>query len=155
MSRTWRLWLLCTAFALGAGAAFAQMSLLPEPCKGKTGEELDKCVRDITPVQETPRIEPQQPADDPAQMVNCTRMHPGDLSFCIRRNEVILECRNSFKYPDFNECFKTYIARADKPAAANCQREKPEQRARCNARNTLLAKCSADPLRYFRCMDIK
>jgi hypothetical protein len=150
-----RLFVLGIAFAFCARGTFAQMSLLPEPCKGKAGEELDKCVRDITPAQQTQRVEPYQAVDDPARMVNCLRMHPADVNFCIRRNEVILECRNAFKHPDFNECFNTYIVRAEKPKAANCQREKPDQRAKCTSRNALVAKCSADPLRYFRCLDAK
>ena len=127
--------------------------MLPEPCIGKTGNELDQCVRDITPPQQVQRFLPVEPAPDPAQMVNCLRINPADQAFCIRRNEVILECRNQLKYPDFDQCFGNYITRAPRPVAANCQKQKPGLRAKCASRNAVFVKCLEDPLRYFVCLD--
>jgi hypothetical protein len=143
---------IAAALCMHPVAGLAQMSILPEPCIGKTGDELDRCVRDITPPQRTQSLEPADPAPNPEQMVNCLKVNPADQQFCIRRNEVILECRNQLKYPDFGQCFANYIVRAGKPVAANCQKEKPALRAQCAARNAVFGKCLADPLRYFVCI---
>ena len=131
------------------------MSLLPEACVGKKGDELDKCVRDITPPQAIQRFEPVEPVPNPAQMVNCLNVSVADRDFCVRRNEVLLECRNVKKFPDFDRCFATYIVRASKPVVADCRKEKPELRAKCAARNAVFVNCSEDPLRYFVCIDNK
>jgi hypothetical protein len=148
---------LCGALYLFAAAGYAQMSILPAPCIGKTGEELDKCVRDLVPPLST-RFEPAETVPNPAQMVNCLKVDPADRGFCIARNEVIIECRNALKHPDSDRCFATYvpnIMRASTPAAVKCEREKPEQRAKCASRNAVLTKCVADPLRYFLCIGQK
>ena len=133
------------------------MSILPAPCIGKTGEELDKCVRDLVPPLST-RFEPAETALNPAQTVNCLKVDPADQLFCVARNEVVIECRNALKHPDFDRCFATYIPsvmRARAPAAVNCEREKPQQHAKCASRNAVLTECVADPLRYFLCIDRK
>lgn len=143
---------LYAVFCLSAAIAYAQRSLLPAPCVGKTGAELDACVRDITPPQQTQRLEPVEAVEDPAQTVNCLKVHRADQAFCIQRNEVILECRNSFKYPDFRQCFDKYIASAVKPDQLYCAKEKPAARTLCVARNTGSTNCLSDPLRYFYCI---
>ena len=137
-----------------AAAGYAQ-TLLPEVCAGKKGDELDKCVRDITPPQPVQRFEPVEPVMNPAQMVNCLMVNVGDRDFCVRRNEVLLECRNATKFPDFNRCFATYIALASKPVTVDCRKEKPELRAKCDSRNAVFVNCFEDPLRYFICIDNK
>ncbi len=130
----------------------AQMSILPEQCAAKTGNELDRCVRDLALPQIVPKLEFVEPVRDPAQLLNCTKVHAPDQVYCVARNEIILECRRSLKHADFDACFTGYMAQVAKPGRANCQLEKPGLRAACASRNAVFAKCLADPLRYFQCL---
>ncbi len=143
--------ILLSAVALCATYALAQHSMIPPPCAGKTGEALDQCVRDITPPL-TVRVNPVEPAQDPAQTVNCLRVHPADRNFCIARNEIIGECRNRVKYPDFSQCVTDYLSRLAMPRAADCSRGTSDARSECAARNKALLECKDDPLRYFGCL---
>jgi hypothetical protein len=136
----------------GAGEP-AQMSLLPPACAHLNGEALDKCVRDITVTQIAPKLEAvEAPPPDPAQLANCTRVLNADQDFCIWRNELILACRNTAKYPNFAACFSQFIPNLKTPVTANCAREKAELRAACAARNAVFAKCLEQPLAYFLCV---
>lgn len=136
-----------------AAPAYAQMSLLPPTCANLTGEALDKCVRDITITQIVPKLEAvEPPPPDPAQPANCTRVLAADQDFCIGRTEIILNCRNKAKYPDFAACFSGFVPNVKAPVAANCGREKADMRATCAARNTYYAKCLEEPLGYFLCL---
>ncbi len=146
---------LLAASCIYAAAGYAQMTLLPEACIGKRGDELDKCVRDLTPPYAGLRFEPVELGPNPAQMVNCLNVSVADREFCVRRNEVIVECRNAVKYRYFDRCFATYIALASKPVVADCRREKPELRAMCASRNAVFVNCFEEPLRYFICIDNK
>jgi hypothetical protein len=136
----------------GAGAS-AQMSLLPPACAHLYGDALDKCVRDITVTQIAPNIEAvEPPPPDPARPVNCTHVLTADQDFCVWRNELILACRDTAKFPDFAACFSRFIPNLKTPAAASCGREKAELRATCAARNAVFAKCLEQPLGYFLCL---
>jgi hypothetical protein len=139
--------LLCAASIVGA-----QSSMVPQSCSGKTGDALRNCVREITPAERVQRLEPVETAPDPTQPVNCLKVYPADRNFCIQRNEVITECRNKLKYPDFNQCFAQYMTKATSPKAQDCNRVSPELSSRCIQRNALFEKCMFDPLRYFICV---
>ena len=149
-SRTLRV-ALYAVISWSAALVHAQSSLLPAPCVGKTGAELDACVRDIAPPLK-PQLEPTPLVQNPAQTVDCNKVHRADQGFCLQRNEVIVECRNSSKHPDFRECFDKYIARAVKPDQLNCEKEKGTTRTACLTRNTRAIACINDPLRYFYCI---
>jgi hypothetical protein len=85
-------------------------------------------------------------------MINCTHELAADREFCVWRNEIILDCRNKAKHPDFVACFTAYVPNIAKPGVANCAREKTELRAFCTTRNAVFAKCLKEPLSYFLCL---
>ena len=135
-----------------ATAGHAQSFMLPPACMGMTGEQLDRCVRDITLPEITPRLEPIEAKPDPAQPVNCLKVVRADEDFCIARNEIALECRNVTKYPDFEQCANPLVMAQARPRAANCSRVAPARRAECELRNKVFSACVEDPLRYFICL---
>jgi len=136
-----------------AAGSHAQMSLLPPACANLGGDALDKCVRDIAVPNIVPKLETvEPPPPDPALPANCTRVLAADQEFCLWRNEIILTCRDSTKYTDFNACFAGFIPNVKRPLAANCAREKQELRAACVTRNSLYSKCLDAPLGYFLCL---
>ena len=136
-------------------SAHAQMSILPPQCIGKSGEALDKCVREITAPQYTQRLEPVELKADPMELVNCLRVGRADQEFCIQRNEVILECRNRVRHPDLSKCLAVFIARPTLPRAADCSGVDRELRNECVLRNKVYGECVHDLLRYFICLGEK
>ena len=144
-------WLIVTCLLPG-GFTAAQNSTIPQTCAGKSGEALHICVRDFVPSQQTEQITPAPISPRPAQLFNCLQVLPADQSFCIGRNEIILECRNKTKHPDFDKCFAGYIGNVPVPTAANCARSGKKLRAQCTHRNEVYKQCVVDPLRYFTCL---
>jgi hypothetical protein len=141
-----------TALTLCGAAGYAQNTMLPPACAGMTGEQLDRCVRDITLPQITPKLEPIEAKPDPAQLVNCLTTVRADEDFCIARNEIVLECRNRAKYPDFEQCANSLVMAQPRPPVANCVHAAPARRNQCELRNKVFAACTDDPLRYFICL---
>ncbi len=129
--------------------------MLPPACAGMTGEQLDRCVRDITLPQMTTRLEPSDAKPDPAQLVNCLKTVRADEDFCIARNEIVLECRNQTKYPDFEQCASPLAMAQPRPPVADCSRAAPARRDECALRNKVFGACTGDPLRYFICLGAK
>lgn len=141
--------------ALYAATAPAQSTLLPPECAGKTGQQLDQCVRDITQTINFGGFEAFEQKPDPSQTINCLMVNRADEGFCIARNEIILECRNRVKHPDFEACVNRLIGRPQQPRAADCARVPTAQRNRCALRNNSSAECLTDPYRYFICLGDK
>jgi len=146
---------LATALCLYATAGHAQMSVLPPQCAGKSGDALDKCVRDIMPPQRSQRIEPVELQADPKQLVNCETVNVADRTFCVMRNQNILECRKRQKHPDPEQCLSNAMAGAPVPQVANCAPLAPLKKPECFQRNKVYKDCFADPLRYFICLGQK
>jgi hypothetical protein len=140
------------ALLLCSAAGHAQNTMLPPGCAGLTGEQLDRCVRDITLPQITPRLQPIEAKPDPAQLVNCLMTVRADEDFCIARNEIVLECRNLAKYADFEQCANPLVRAQAKPPVANCARVATARRNECELRNKVFGECFDDPLRYFICL---
>jgi hypothetical protein len=135
-----------------AALAHAQSGMLPAACAGKTGESLDKCVRDLTP-PEPPRVYYKEPPPDPRRPLNCLTVNPADRNFCIARNQIIGECGNRIKHPDFDQCLTSYLSNPPVPTIADCSRiSAPAQNSQCLLRNKVYKKCTADRLRYFDCL---
>jgi hypothetical protein len=143
--------LIKVALALAVLPAAAQVGMIPAPCVGKTGEALDKCVRDITPA-EPPRIYVKESLPDPRGAINCQAVNPADRNFCIARNQIIGECGNRSKYPDFDQCFLRYIGNPPLPGAADCSRAKDGKINECNLRNKVYRQCIDNRVRYFDCL---
>ena len=133
----------------------AQSTLLPPECAGKTGAQLDQCVRDLAQPSNTGAFEPLEQKPDPRQLLNCLTANPADEGFCIARNRVILNCVNPAKHPDFEACVKQRIVLTPVPLAANCSRVAPSQRNRCALRNKVFSECLKDPWLYFTCLGEK
>ena len=148
----WGLFGCAAGLIVCAAAAHGQSSMLPPACAGMTGEQLDHCVRDITLPQITPRLEPIEAKPDPAQLVNCLHTVRADEDFCIARNEIVLECRNLTKHPDFERCANPLVMAQTMPREANCARVAPARRQQCELRNKVFGECANDPLRYFICL---
>jgi hypothetical protein len=125
---------LTATVTLAALPAAAQSSMLPAPCAGKAGEALDNCVRDITPF-EPPRVYAKETAPDPRRPLNCKAVDKADMNFCVARNEIVMECANQRKHPDFDQCFASYISNPPLPKAADCSRVPAEKAADCKLRN--------------------
>lgn len=142
----------CWLYAAGASA---QTTLTPPECAGKTGQQLDQCVRDITQPSTFGSFEPYEQKPDPSQLLNCLMVNRADEGFCIARNEIILACRNRVKNPDFDACVTRLIGRPQLPRAADCARVPAAQRNRCTLRNKAFEECLADPYRYFICLGDK
>jgi|SRR5208282_1412653 len=151
MRLTLTLWLAAASFA-ASGFAAAQSSMVPPTCADKAGEALRECVRDITPLEKIEQMTPVKSAPDPAQPINCLQLLPADQAFCVSRNEIILECRNKSKHPDFDNCFSKYAVNVPRPSVANCSRVSQNLISQCNHRNLVYTKCASDPLRYFICL---
>src|SRR4051794_36169907 len=130
-------------------------SMMPAPCTGKTGDELDRCVRDITLPMRSEKMDPIEHKPDPTQTVNCLKVARADEEYCIARNQIILECRNGARHPDFNACANRLLSRQPLPRAADCTRQTAAMRAECTLRNDALSACVAEPLRYFICLGEK
>ena len=133
----------------------AQTTLLPPACAGKTGAQLDQCVRDITLPMGPEILELTEQKADPRQLLNCLMVNRADEGFCIARNEIILECRNPIKYTDFDACANRLVTRPRLPRAAECAHVAPAQRNRCAARNKVFSECLKDPWLYFICLGEK
>jgi hypothetical protein len=146
---------LATALCLYAAAGHAQMSILPPQCAGKTGDALDKCAREIMPPQRSQRVEPIEQKIDPKQLINCETVHAADQSFCILRNQIILECRKRQKHPDLEKCLANALAGATVPPVANCTPLAPVKKNECFRRNKVYKDCFTGPLRYFICLGEK
>ncbi len=138
-----------------ATAACAQSALLPPECKGKTGAELDQCVRDLTQPSGKEVTELIELVVDPRQLMNCLKTVRADEAYCIARNEIIIECQRPAKYADFDACTKGLIARQPLPRASDCNRAAPAQRNQCALRNKVFADCQSDTWRYFVCLGEK
>ena len=145
----------CAVLWLYAAAALAQSTILPPECKGKTGAQLDQCVRDVTQPATFDGAEPFTEKVDPRRLLNCLKIYRADESFCIARNEIILECRNYTKHPDFDACATRLITRPQLPRAADCTRAAPAERNRCVLRNKVFGECLANPWLYFECLGEK
>jgi hypothetical protein len=135
--------------------AFAQSTLLPPACAGKTGAQLDQCVRDLTQPTDSDIFQPIEQKVDPRQLFNCLTVNRADEGFCIARNEIILECRRPAKYPDFDACANRLAARPQLPLAADCAQVAPAQRNQCALRNKVFKECLNDPWLYFICLGEK
>jgi len=130
-------------------------SMMPAQCAGKAGDELDHCVRDITLPMRSEKMDLIEHKPDPTQTVNCLKVARADEEYCIARNQIVLECRNGAKHPDFTACANRLLSRQPPPRLADCARETPAMRADCVSRNDALAACSLEPLRYFICLGEK
>jgi hypothetical protein len=152
-----RWWLAgCAILWLYAPAAIAQSTLMPSECSGKSGAQLDQCVRNMTQSNNIGgAFQPAEQKADPSRLLNCVMVDRADEGFCIARNEIIIECRNHAKNPDFDACVKNLIEGPQLPRAANCTRVAADQRDRCNLRNKVFNACLADPWLYFVCLGAK
>lgn len=147
--------LIALVISIVAAASHAQSTLLPPECAGKAGAQLDQCVRDVTQPSNTGAFEPLEQKPDPRQLLNCLTANPADEGFCIARNEIVLNCSNPAKHPDFEACVKPLMERPPLPLAANCSRVASAQRSRCALRNTVFKECLKDPWLYFACLGEK
>lgn len=116
----------------------------PEPCDGKTGEDLRACV------ERTARAPLRNTTD---RTLDCTGYHAADQGLCVHRNTAIAECRNRKQYPDFDVCMRSQMNRAPEPKAADCSRSAPQARGHCEARNRVYKSCVGDRIGYFACLD--
>src|SRR4051812_45462454 len=137
------------------GVAHAQSTLLPPSCAGKTGAELDQCVRDLTVPTGATQFQPIEQHPDPSQLLNCLMVNRADENFCIAHNEILLECRQRNRHPDFDACTSRLIERQQLPVAADCSRVAAANRNECGLRNKFFAECQQDPWRYFICLGQK
>lgn len=138
-----------------AALAQAQSTLLPPQCAGKTGAQLDQCVRDLTAPTGVEIFEPIEQKTDPRALLNCNMINRADQGFCIARNEIILECRKPAKYANFDACVNPLIARQQRPRSAECSRAAPGQQNACALRNKYMSECLKDPWLYFICLGEK
>ena len=129
--------------------------MLPPACAGKTGAQLDLCVRDIFLPTGPEVFEATEQKTDPRRLLNCLMVNRADEGFCIARNEIILECRTPAKYPDFDACANNLITRPQLPRAADCARVAPAKRNQCALRNKVFNDCLSDPWLYFICLGEK
>ena len=143
--------LLCPANAI----AQPQSTLLPPQCAGKTGAQLDQCVRDLTAPTASEHFEFIQPKTDPRAILNCSMLNHADQGFCIARNEIIIECRKPAKYADFDGCVSRLITRPQLPRVVDCSRADSSQRKACALRNKYMTECLQDPWLYFICLGEK
>ena len=143
-----------TLWSMGA-LAQAQSTLLPPQCAGKTGAQLDQCVRDLTAPTASEHFEFIQPKTDPKALLNCNMLNRADQGFCIARNEIIIECRKPAKYASFDACVSGLITRPQRPHVADCSRAAAGQRDACGLRNKYMAECLKDPWQYFICLGEK
>src|SRR4051812_10910041 len=132
-----------------------QSRLVPPQCAGKSGAQLDQCVRDSTEPTGAERFEPAERKINPNAMLNCNTANRADQGFCIARNEIILECRNVKKHPDFKECANELITRPQAPRVADCTSETAARRALCFKRNKVFNECLREPWLYFVCLGDK
>src|SRR4051812_48714991 len=115
--------LIAALLLLAADLAPAQSTLMPPECAGKTGALLDQCVRDLTApsgAEEFQPLPPQPP--NPSQMIYCAMVNRADEGFCIAHNEILIECRQANKHPNFDACTRRLIERQQLPVAADCSR---------------------------------
>jgi hypothetical protein len=141
--------------SLCAAAVYAQSTVMPAACVGKTGAQLDQCVRDIAPSTGSDVFETTAPQLNPRQILNCVVVNRSDEGFCGSRNSVVLECRKTAKYPDFDACATRLIAQVQIPGIADCGRVPRAQRGQCALRNKVFNECLKDPWNYFICLDQK
>ena len=138
-----------------ASAAQPQTKLVPPQCAGKSGALLDQCVRDSTEPTGAERFEPAERKVNPNAMLNCNTANRADQGFCIARNEIIIECRNVKKHPDFNACTNELITRPQPPRVADCNKVASAGRALCFKRNKVFNECLREPWLYFVCLGEK
>ena len=153
---------LAASVVLAAGLLWApatpaqpQSKLVPPQCAGKSGALLDQCVRDSTEPTGAERFEPAERKVNPNAMLNCNTANRADQGFCIARNEIIIECRNVKKHPDFQACTSELITRPQPPRIADCNNETTARRALCFKRNKVLSECLREPWLYFVCLGEK
>jgi hypothetical protein len=144
------------AMLVGAAAVHAQApsTLLPPACAGKSGAQLDQCVRDLTTPTNVEAFEPGEQKPNPAALMNCNLVNRADQGFCIAHNEIALECGKP-KHRDFDACVISLIGRPQLPRAADCRAEPAGQRDICGLRNKVFAECLKDPWLYFLCVGEK
>jgi hypothetical protein len=150
-------WAACVLL-LASTAAFAQQSqstLLPPQCAGKSGAQLDQCVRDLTAPGSVEQFDPVEQKPNPSVLMNCNLANAADQGFCIAHNEIVLECRTVKKYPDFDACANRLITRPAPPREADCSRVAANQKQTCALRNKVFAECLKDPWLYFICLGEK
>jgi hypothetical protein len=145
----------CAALLSSIAAIAAPSTLLPPQCAGKTGAELDLCVRDLTAPTGVEVFVPIEAKPDPRTLLNCNLVNPADQGFCIARNEIILECRKPGRYADFNACAAELISRPQQPRIADCSSAAAGQQNACALRNKYMAECLKDPWLYFICLGEK
>jgi hypothetical protein len=132
-----------------------QSRLVPPQCAGKSGALLDQCVRDLTEPTGAERFEPAERKINPNAMINCNTANRADQGFCIARNEIIAECRNVSKHPDFQACTNQLITRPQAPRVADCSKEETARRSLCFKRNKVFDECLREPWLYFVCLGEK
>ena len=146
-------WSGCLAVAgLWAVIAHAQSTLMPPQCVGKTGPQLDQCVRNIAQPTTFESFEPTEQKINTREMTNCVTVNRADEALCMARNDIVIECRKAAKYPDFDACTASMIGRAPPPRAAECGRLPRAQRSQCALRNKVYGECLKDPWLYFFCL---
>jgi hypothetical protein len=138
-----------------APLAQAQSTLLPPQCAGKTGAQLDQCVRDLTAPTGVEVFEPIEAKTDLRALLNCNMVNRADQGFCIARNEIILECRKPARYADFDACAGQLISRPQQPRIADCSPAAAGQQNACTLRNKYMTECLKDPWLYFMCLGEK
>jgi hypothetical protein len=130
-------------------------TLLPPQCKGKTGAELDQCVRDLTAPSGVEIFEPIERKTDPRALMNCNMINRADQGYCIARNEIVITCRAPARYSDFDACVNRLITRPQPPRLADCTRAASNQRELCALRNKFMNECLKEPWLYFICLGEK
>jgi hypothetical protein len=86
-------------------------------------------------------------------VIPCTGYNPADQPLCLHRNTALVECRNRARYPDFDVCLRSHMARAPEPGRADCRNLSTRARNHCEARNQVYAACTGDKLGYFACLE--
>ncbi len=127
-------------------AAPASASARSDGCENRTGEALRLCIE--AQAKNTPAPKSAQP-----QVIPCTGYTPADQPLCLHRNTTLVECRNRGRYPDFDVCVRSYMARAPEPGRADCRNLSTRARNHCEARNQAYGACTGDKLGYFACLE--
>jgi hypothetical protein len=127
-------------------SAPASASARADSCENKTGEALRLCIEAQAKDMPAARKSAQP------QVIPCTGYTPADQPLCLHRNTALVECRNRSRYPDFDVCVRSHMARAPEPGRADCRNLTTRARNHCEARNQAYAACTGDKLGYFACL---
>lgn len=123
--------------------AAAPASTVAESCDGQRGEALRVCI--------------EQSARTPTKAVTrplpCTGYTTADQPLCVHRNSAIIECENRKRYPDFDVCMRSLMARAPEPKTADCRNVPPRAKGHCESRNRVYQSCTGDKIGYFACLE--